>query len=108
MFESDGLRTMLHVQGLLNDQHAMRDKLVFKALETELLRWFDPEGPRILRSDVRHFCPSSDNDIVDVLSLGEPRVELKRLAIPKDEGRLSPASSSRSMDARGVVGQAGR
>ena len=30
MFESDGLRTMLHVQGLLNDQHAMRDKLVFK------------------------------------------------------------------------------
>ena len=76
----------------------MRDKLVFKALETELLRWFDPEGPRILRSDVRHFCPSSDNDIVDVLSLGEPRVELKRLAIPKDEGRLSPASSSRSMD----------
>ena len=39
--------------------------------------------------DVRHFCLASDNDIVDVLSLGEPCVNLKRPPIPQDEGAFS-------------------
>ena len=44
----------------------------------------------MLYFDVRHFCLASDNDIVDVLSLGEPRVDLKRPPIPQDEGGLLP------------------
>ncbi len=43
----------------------------------------------MLYFDVRYFCLASDNDIVDVLSLGEPRVDLKRPPIPQDEGTFS-------------------
>lgn len=43
----------------------------------------------MLYFDVRHFCLASDNGIVDVLSLGEPRVNLKRPPIPQEEGAFS-------------------
>ena len=80
LYSDEGMRMAAYIplQEKNNDKHYFNKWFLYKVENSDFIRWAAKESCGFcFEEKLFHFCIITDNDVVDILSMGEPEIIIK-------------------------------